>query len=158
MTEPVTVTQADRDAAEKEADGIFLANSNVLCRRDHEIITVNLTQAFAAHRTDHAPSQHNELAAIERARECAVIALRARNMPSPSIEADDIERGTRDEHSAVQSALLALRQSSQDTVRRDAVIEECAKICEACADHDDETWAYENAAGAIRALTTKDAK
>ena len=48
----MTVTQADRDAAEREADSIFLANSDVLCERDREIIARNLAEAFAKHRED----------------------------------------------------------------------------------------------------------
>lgn len=64
---------------------------------------------------------------LEMARECAAVALRNRNMPSPSIEANDIENGNRDEHSAVQSALLAIERM-QERVR--AETERCARIAE----------------------------
>ena len=44
------VTQADRDAAEHEADRIYLANNDVFCERDRDLIRDNLTEAFTRHR------------------------------------------------------------------------------------------------------------
>ena len=44
------VTQADREAAQREASAIYLANSDVLCDRDLEIMETVLVQAFARHR------------------------------------------------------------------------------------------------------------
>lgn len=73
MTTKEQVTQRDREAADSEADAIYLANSDVLCEADIASIRRNLTLAFARHRRE----------TLEEA-ERAVVGTNADQQPSAS--------------------------------------------------------------------------
>ena len=187
---PLTVTRADRDAAEKWCSQI-----------EGEGPVMSLPEAFAKHRSAPAPSQHSELAdrLEELVANASPLPWSAKSIPydgyeDPVIYDRDgvyvaqtvydmqsltqihpIEDDTALIVEAVNSLpaiLSVIRQSPQDTARRDAVIEECAKVADAeqwpkahveasfrdgNGDPDVYNQACRDIAAVIRALATKDA-
>ena len=184
---PVTATQADEQAVIQYWAGWSPNTIRNVTGEYHPLVL-----AFARHRTAHAPSQHGDLAdttdLIEHLREgvtsCGLHDDNETEMfdvvdadEAMCEAADALTRQAeqiakqRQDLAMMTEQVISLRQSPQDTVRRDAVIEECAKVADAeqwpkthveasfrdgNGDPDVYNQACRDIAAAIRALGTKD--
>ena len=130
---PVTVTQADRDAAWLKRSTACLNNSRDdwdAGRWDH----LNIIRAEVKHRTDHAPSQPDYSDEISPQQMDAIrnLAGGRNNAPShPRAKIKLTEQQSELLHDALVDSLTDFKMPSQhsDTVRRDA-LEQAAQVAE----------------------------